>query len=723
MSHPPKKLPAAAWVLALAAGAALGACGGGVTAPAHPIASGGFAVDGYLAGSTVTCDLNGNGVADSSETSVTTDSGGGYTFPNGCGAQLLLTGGTSIDTHLAFGGRLLAPGGTKVISALTTLMADGMTQAQVIAAFGLPAGTDILNSDPAYAPSGTLVNGQLMLDTAVAQVLMQQITQSFLALGGASATATAANRQALYAEVAAAMAGVLGGSVIGTATTLDPAVIASVVKAAAQQVVQANDVLPAVTAALARLNGDSLGQVVAVALTAQGESILGVGTLASAVTAATLAQQTDTALAAFLVANAGSAGLTGAPSAATTALSASVHQIFYPPGDTGNCNTTASNVCIGFDGAVAFGPFGGLAATSAKADPLDAANFVLQTTKHKADPVWAGVTLDTSGSGALTVTPINLALNKTITLRSYSPAAGVPVLLKAESSLNGGIIIQALATTTKADAWETLTFDFSKPNSDSWTPTLTNGGGWTLDRISVFPDFGNVESADRTFLFDELSYTASQPAVFASGFTSTTTTAQGGVWGFFSGNFTSYLATYTGGGFADSNPAFADASQYFYISITTSAPSTGGYVGMYVTYPGSGLSLTGQQSLKINLGVDANFFQQASNNGIFILVVGATVYGNGAGGNCQLAAQTNLVPTSSNMTTYTIPFANFTLAQNCNGGGFTSGVTNVAGVFAQPIGAVNSQLNFPNINTTINSGTAGSPVYATGITRGMTWFQ
>jgi hypothetical protein len=61
----------------------------------------------------------------------------------------------------------------------------------------------------------------------------------------------------------------------------------------------------------------------------------------------------------------------------------------------------------------------------------------------------------------------------------------------------------------------------------------------------------------------------------------------------------------------------ADDAQYFFIAVTTSAPTaavgtaSGGFLGMFVTHPG--LALTGQTSLAVNVGLDENFFRQASN--------------------------------------------------------------------------------------------------------------
>jgi hypothetical protein len=244
----------------------------------------------------------------------------------------------------------------------------------------------------------------------------------------------------------------------------------------------------------------------------------------------------------------------------------------------------------------------------------------------------------------------------------------------------------------------------------------------------------------RAYYFDNIALAAAASGggnagatgtvTFASGYRQGGATAQGGSWGYFSGDFSNYSGnTFTGGGFADSTPPVADADQYFFIALTTTAPTaqtgnpptSGGFIGMYVTHPG--LQLNGQTQLAVNLGMDANFFRQASNKNIDVFVVGSQTFSNGSGGNCNVTLRGSITPTTDAMRTYTVTLSGMTLVQPCNGGGFTSGVTTVAQALAQPIGAVNTQFTFPNVNTTINSGTPTAPVYATGITRGRTQFQ
>ena len=88
--------------------------------------------------------------------------------------------------------------------------------------------------------------------------------------------------------------------------------------------------------------------------------------------------------------------------------------------------------------------FGG-AATTLVADPDNAANTVASTDKNAGAEVWAGTTVaDSSGFGAI---PFS-ATDTTMTLRVYSPDAGIPVLLKVEDRTDNTISVETEATTT-----------------------------------------------------------------------------------------------------------------------------------------------------------------------------------------------------------------------------------------------------------------------------------
>ena len=82
----------------------------------------GLAIDGYLSGSLVFRDANGNGVFDNGEAATTTDGAGGFVLNDGTG-PLVLQGGFDIGTNLPFNGVLAAPEGFSTITPLTTLAA------------------------------------------------------------------------------------------------------------------------------------------------------------------------------------------------------------------------------------------------------------------------------------------------------------------------------------------------------------------------------------------------------------------------------------------------------------------------------------------------------------------------------------------------------------------------------------------------------------------------
>ena len=80
----------------------------------------GLAFDGYLSGSFVFMDANGNGVYDPGEASTTTDVTGHFVLSGGSG-PLVLEGGFDNATMLPFNGVLAAPEGFGTITPLTTL--------------------------------------------------------------------------------------------------------------------------------------------------------------------------------------------------------------------------------------------------------------------------------------------------------------------------------------------------------------------------------------------------------------------------------------------------------------------------------------------------------------------------------------------------------------------------------------------------------------------------
>ena len=155
--------------------------------------------------------------------------------------------------------------------------------------------------------------------------------------------------------------------------------------------------------------------------------------------------------------------------------------------------------------------FGG-AVTTLVADPADGANTVASSNKPPGAESWGGTTVaNVSGFGAL---PFS-ATDTTMTLRVYSPDAGIPVRLKVEDRNDDTISVETQVDTTMANAWETLTFDFS--NEVSNTPALNLAN--TYDKASVFFNFGTDgnTAGDKTYLWDDLTFVTGGGSAFVNG--------------------------------------------------------------------------------------------------------------------------------------------------------------------------------------------------------------
>ncbi len=114
-----------------------------------------------------------------------------------------------------------------------------------------------------------------------------------------------------------------------------------------------------------------------------------------------------------------------------------------------------------------------------------------------ASQVWGGSWID-FGS------PIDFSTFKTIKMKVFSPRVGAKVLLKVENGSDGGINFEKEVTTTVANAWEELTFDYSAINTAK-----------TYQKIVLIFELGTVGdgSPNFTFLFDDIRLTPATPVV------------------------------------------------------------------------------------------------------------------------------------------------------------------------------------------------------------------
>jgi len=92
-----------------------------------------------------------------------------------------------------------------------------------------------------------------------------------------------------------------------------------------------------------------------------------------------------------------------------------------------------------------------------------------------------------------------------MTVRVYSPEVGITVRLKLEESGDNTHTVETDAVTTVANAWETLTFDFSNPATNDGNPTNPLHPEYVFDTLSIFFNFGSVGSSE-TYYFDDVTF-------------------------------------------------------------------------------------------------------------------------------------------------------------------------------------------------------------------------
>lgn len=135
-----------------------------------------------------------------------------------------------------------------------------------------------------------------------------------------------------------------------------------------------------------------------------------------------------------------------------------------------------------------FGDFGNAFASrvaNPQSNGINTSAFVAQVVKTAGSEVWAGT--------AITLTePIDFSSYHKIKIKVWSPAAGIPVLLKLENSSNTGINTELSVTTTVANAWQELTYDFSGINNNN-----------NYQNVVLFFDFG-TNGTGANYYFDDV---------------------------------------------------------------------------------------------------------------------------------------------------------------------------------------------------------------------------
>jgi hypothetical protein len=100
------------------------------------------------------------------------------------------------------------------------------------------------------------------------------------------------------------------------------------------------------------------------------------------------------------------------------------------------------------------------------------------------------------GGAYLSLTdPVDFNTNAVIKMKVWSPAAGVPVIVKFEQLTNANVNVERNGVTTVANQWEEMTFDF--------TGTVTANN---YQKLVVFLNAGVAGTGD-TYYFDDIIQT------------------------------------------------------------------------------------------------------------------------------------------------------------------------------------------------------------------------
>jgi hypothetical protein len=460
---------------ALAAGIFVSACGGGgATAPGSTPSSFGWAVDGYLSGATVVCDSNGNGAQDAGETTTTTASDGLFRFTTACSSALIAFGGTNTDSGQPFTGVMRAPSGSSVVTPLTTLVAGGMSEAQVKTLLGVPDHIDIKTIDPALKIDGNFVEPDFLKKSLVVQQIVQKIGEALAALTGDTSDAAVRAQYGKAAQAVASAGTSSGLATLISGTTADLTALTALVNAAAQPGV-ANGVNPT-----------TLAQIVSGGLKAQLEAILGATSSTIATVATT--QQSDQKIKNHVMAN--SASLGAAPDAGTAALGTTLtNQVASGLGGGGSGDT--GTLLVSFDEAnpafTGMGAYGG-AMPTVEAGPSGGSGNALRLLKPASNVTWGGA--------FFTVARIPFTSDrKKLTARVNATTAGAVIKFKVEIAGGGSVEIVG-SPTGAANTWSTVTWDFGAVNpSDSYTIIAitpdefrtADGQSYYIDQITLAP--------------------------------------------------------------------------------------------------------------------------------------------------------------------------------------------------------------------------------------------
>ncbi|MFN2373788.1 MAG: T9SS type A sorting domain-containing protein [Cyclonatronaceae bacterium] len=140
-------------------------------------------------------------------------------------------------------------------------------------------------------------------------------------------------------------------------------------------------------------------------------------------------------------------------------------------------------------------------------DPTDPENTVVQTTKTSSAELWAGTTIGQNAS--FTERLPFTAQSASMSVRVWSPDAGIPVRLKVEDANDPTLSVETEALTTVAEEWEVLVFDFQ----NEATGTAEINYGYNYNKASIFFNFGatGADAGEKTYYWDDVTLIGGEP--------------------------------------------------------------------------------------------------------------------------------------------------------------------------------------------------------------------
>jgi hypothetical protein len=133
-------------------------------------------------------------------------------------------------------------------------------------------------------------------------------------------------------------------------------------------------------------------------------------------------------------------------------------------------------------------------------DPMGGTNKVGRVVKPGDAGSSAGSTIVTVANGGLPRIMFT-ASAQTMTVFVWSPDANIPVRLKVEDVADRTKSVETETRTTRANAWETLTFNFANPVAGTPALNLAN----TYNKVTIFFDFG-TNGTGKTYYFDDIVF-------------------------------------------------------------------------------------------------------------------------------------------------------------------------------------------------------------------------